>query len=112
MTTTPNPPRGMFAHFIESPNGQAELAKHGLTTRDLAKAISKFQAIEGVYIGTLIGVNEHGFFGSTREGWQPDQPDAFAEPLVNIPWVQILELLGWAPDGSTGEFLEGDGNQH
>lgn len=110
--TKPNSSPGMIVHVIESPDGQAELAKRSLTTRDLAKAISRFQSIEGVYIGTLIGLNEHGFFGSTREGWQPDQPGAFAKPLVNIPWVQILELLGRAPDGSTGEFLEGGENQH
>jgi hypothetical protein len=32
-------------------------------------------------------------FGSSREDWSPDQPDAFAEPLIVIPWVQILEAL-------------------
>lgn len=45
---------------------------------------------EGIRVSTLIGINEHGFFGSTREGWYPDQPDAFAEPLLTIPRVPIL----------------------
>lgn len=62
-----------------------------------------------VFVGTLIGVNKDGFFGSTREGWRPDQPDAYAEPLLNIPWVQIFEYLGRVPDGTTGEFLRSGG---
>ncbi len=104
-------PAGMTVHLVESPEGQAELAKRGLTTHDLATAIAAFQKTERVRVGTLIGVNEHGFFGSTAEGWRPDQPDAFAEPLLNVPWVQIFELLGRVPSGTTGEFLEGGGNQ-
>ncbi|MBM3556072.1 MAG: hypothetical protein FJX47_11030 [Alphaproteobacteria bacterium] len=99
-------------HLVESPAGQAALAAHGLTTSDLARAVVEFQRRESVRVGTLIGVNQDGFFGSTREGWRLDQPDAFAEPLLNIPWVQILELLNRLPDGTTGEFLESDGKQH
>lgn len=104
-------PGGMTVHLVESPQGQAALAKRGLTTQDLARAIVAFQNAEGVRVGTLIGVNEHGFFGSTREGWRPEQPDAFAEPLLNIPWVQVFELLGRVPAGTTGEFLDSGGNQ-
>ncbi|MBF0093058.1 MAG: hypothetical protein HQL34_00785 [Alphaproteobacteria bacterium] len=99
-------------HLIDSPAGQVTLASRGLTTRDLARAIAEFQKRENVRVGTLIGVSRDGFFGSTREGWRPDQPDAFAEPLVNIPWVQLLELLDRVPDGTTGEFLKSGGNQH
>ena len=101
----------MTVHLIESPKGQAELAKHGLTSSDLATAIVRFQNAERVHVGTLIGVNEHGFFGSTREGWLPDQQNTFTKPLLSIPWVQIFELLGRVPAGTTGEFLEGGGNQ-
>ena len=43
-------------------------------------------------------------FGSSREDWSPDQPDAFAEPLIVIPWVQILELLCRLPEGTTGRL--------
>ena len=99
-------------HLVESPTGQAALAGHGLTINALARAGVEFQKREGVRVGTLIGVNQDGFFGSTREGWRPDQPDAFAEPLLNIPWVQILELLNRVPDGTTGEFLESGGKRH
>ena len=103
-------PTGYTVHHIESPAGQAQLAKRDLTTRDLAKAIARFQKAEGVHVGTLIGVNGDGFFGSTDEGWTPDEPGAFDDPLLNIPWVQILELLGRVPENTTGEFLESGGN--
>ena len=97
-------------HPVESPAGQVQLARRGLTTRDLATAVARFQAAEKVRVGTLIGVNEDGFFGSTEEGWSPDRPGAFDAPLLNLPWVQILELLGHVPENTTGEFLDGGGN--
>ena len=100
-------PQGYGVHLIHSPAGKAELATRGLTARDLATAVARFQAAEKVSVGTLIGVNEDGFFGSTREGWSPDRPGAFDEPLLNIPWVQILELLGRVPENTTGEFFGG-----
>jgi hypothetical protein len=103
-------PKGYTVHHIESPAGRAQLAKCGLTTRDLAKAIARFQKAEEIRVGTLIGVNEDGFFGSTDEGWTPDKPGAFDEALLSIPWVQIYELLGRVPVNTTGEFLKGGGN--
>jgi predicted CopG family antitoxin len=103
---------GMKIHQIDSPRARAELTKRGLATRDLETAVLIFQKTEGVHAGTLIGINEHGFFGSTRDNWRSDQPDAFAEPLFYIPWVQILELLGRVPQGTTGEFLAGGAKKH
>lgn len=102
----------MAAHPVLSPQGQAILARRGLTVHDLAQTISRFQAIEGTRIGTLIGITDEGIVGSTREGWRPDQPDAFAEPLLAIPWVQVLELLGRVADGTTGQFLDSGGRSH
>jgi len=102
----------MTVHLVDSPEGQAELAKRGLTTRALGAAIVRFQQAEVVRLGTLIGVNAHGFFGSRREDWRPDLPGAFDEALIFIPWVQILELLGRVPAGTTGEFLESGGGSH
>ena len=101
---------GYTVHRVESPAGQAQLTKRGLTTRDLAKAVARFQKAEKVRVGTLIGFNKDGFFGSVDEGWTPDEPGAFDDPLLNIPWVQILELLGRVPENTTGEFLESGGN--
>ena len=94
----------MIVHLIDSPEGQAELASHGLITYDLITAIKHFQVAEGIRVGTLIGVNEQGFFGAKREGWLPEQPDAFSEPLISIPWVQILEYLERAPTKRTRRF--------
>ncbi len=107
---TATKPKNYTVHLVESPAGQAQLAKRGLTTRDLGKAIAEFQKAEKVRVGTLIGVNEDGFFGSTDEGWTPDKPGAFDEPLLGIPWVQIFELLGRVPENTTGEFLKSGGN--
>lgn len=96
-------------HLIESPEGQAALAARGLTRHDLARAIGKFQRREHRWVGTLIGINDDGFFGSRREGWRPDQRGT--EPLIFIPWVQILEYLGRVPEGTTGEFLKSGGKK-
>ena len=49
-------------------------------------------------------------FGSRREGWKPDLPDACAEPFIPVLWLQVLELLGRVPRGSTAKFLE-DGTE-
>ncbi len=100
---------GYAVHHVDSPAGQAQLAKRELTARDLTRAVARFQTAEKVRLGTLIGVNDDGFFGSTEDGWTPNQPGAFDEPLVTIPWVQILELLGRVPEKTTGEFLDGGG---
>jgi hypothetical protein len=108
MSHNPNP-ASYTVHPIDSPAGQAQLVKRGLTTRDLATAIVEFQKVERVHVGTLIGVTEDGFFGSTEEGWTPDSSGAFDESLLGIPWVQILELLGRVPENTTGEFLKGRG---
>ena len=92
------------------PPGRSNWRGAGSPTRDLATAVARFQKAEKVRVGTLIGVNQDGFFGSTEESWSPDRPGAFDQPLLNIPWVQILELLGRVPENTTGEFLDGGGN--
>jgi hypothetical protein len=99
-------PRGYRVHRLDSRKGQTELTRQGLTKADLARALAAFERAEQTRIGTLIGITEDGVFGSDREGWEPTQPDAFAEPLLVIPWVQILELLGRLPEGTTGRLLE------
>jgi hypothetical protein len=90
-------------HLIESPDGQVLLARHGLTTRRLATAIVNFQRFERRRVGTLIGINDDGFFGSERDGWRPDQLDSFRDLLLHIPWWQIHELLE-AEEDETGEL--------
>jgi hypothetical protein len=101
--------KGYRVEPIDSPAGQALLVSHGLTSKTLASAIIEFERQEGIRVGTLIGVSKDGFFGSTREGWRPDQPNAYSEPLLNIPWVQLRELLGRVPEGTSGDFLKSGG---
>jgi hypothetical protein len=45
-------------------------------------------------------------FGSTREGWRSDLPDACTEPFIPLLWLKVHELLGHVPQGSTARFLE------
>ena len=99
--------QGYRVHGLHSPEAEAELTRQDLTRAGLEQAITAFEQAEKTRVGTLIGISEDGVFGSDREDWSPDQPDAFAEPLIVIPWVQILELLGRVPKGTTGRLLEG-----
>jgi hypothetical protein len=101
-------PRGYRVHGLDSPEAQAELVRQDLTRAGLEQAITAFEQAEKTRVGTLIGISEDGVFGSDREDWSPDQPTAFAEPLIVIPWVQILELLGRLPKGTTGRLLADD----
>ena len=45
-------------------------------------------------------------FGSTREGWRADLPDACKEPFIPLLSLKVQELLGRVPHGSTARFLE------
>ena len=99
---------GYIVYPVDSPAGAAALAARKISPADLSRAIELYRRTEQVRIGTLIGINDDGVFFSPREGWRPDLPDAFAEPLGNIPWVHVLELLGRVPEGTTGRMLESD----
>ena len=63
-------------------------------------------AHRGHRIRIIAGINDDGVFGSRQEGWRPDLPEACAEPFVPVLWLQVLELLGRVPEGSTAKFLE------
>jgi hypothetical protein len=78
----------------------------GLTRADLDRALAELERTEGIRIRTIAGINDDGVFGSRQEGWRPDLPDACAEPFVPVLWLQVLELLGRVPEGSTAKFLE------
>ena len=97
--------RGYRVHGLDSAEAEGELTRQDLTRAGLEQAITAFEQAEKTQVGTLIGISEDGVFGSDREDWSPDQPTAFAEPLIVIPWVQILELLGRLPEGTTGRLL-------
>jgi hypothetical protein len=98
--------RGYQLHAQGSPEAEALLSERGLTRADLDRAIAELQRTEGIAIRTIVGINEDGVFGSRREGWHPDLPEACAEPFIPVLWLQVLELLGRVPRGSTAKFLE------
>jgi hypothetical protein len=98
--------RGYQLHAQGSPGAEALLRERGLTRADLDYALAELERTEGAAIRTIVGINDDGVFGSRREGWRPDLPDACAEPFVPMLWIQILELLGRVPRGSTARFRE------
>jgi hypothetical protein len=87
---------------LDSLEGQNELTKQDLTRADLEQAITVYERAE-------MTRNPHRHQRGRRvriepRGLDPDQPDAFAEPLIVIPWVQILEMLCRLPEGGTGRL--------
>ena len=82
------------------------LAEQGLTRADLDRALAELERSEGIRVRSIVGINDDGVFGSTREGWRPDLPDACKEPFVPLLWLKVHELLGRVPEGSTARFLE------
>ena len=89
-----------------SPEAEAVLAEVGVTRADLDRALATLERSEGVRVRSIVGINQDAMFGSTREGWHPDLPDACKEPFVPLLWLKILELLGRVPEGSTARFIE------
>ena len=98
--------RGYRLHAPDSPEAEALLTEQSLTRSDLDRALAELERTEGIEVRTIAGVNEDGVFGSRREGWKPDLPDACAEPFIPVLWLQVLELLGRVPKGSTARFRE------
>jgi hypothetical protein len=98
--------RGYQLHAPDSAEAEALLSERGLTRADLGRAIAELARTESVHIRTIVGINADGVFGSRREGWKPDLPDACAEPFIPVLWLQVLELLGRVPKGSTTRFIK------
>ena len=97
---------GYQLHPPDSPQAEALLIEQGLTRANLDQAIAELERAEGIAIRTIAGINDDGVFGSRRESWRADLPDACAEPFIPVLWLQVLELLGRVPRGSTARFLE------
>jgi hypothetical protein len=98
--------RGYCLHPPDSPEAEALLIERSLTRAHLDHAIAELARTEAIHIRTIVGINDDGVFGTTREGWRPDLPDACKEPFVPLLWIKIQELLGRMPQGSTARFLE------
>jgi hypothetical protein len=105
MTATPRR-RGYQLHAPDSPEAEVLLIERGLTGPDLDHALAELERTEGIQIRTIVGINDDGLFGSRLDGWRPDLPDACVEPFIPVLWLQILELLGRVPRGSTARFFK------
>ena len=97
---------GYRLHHLDSPEAEALLAERGLTRADLDRALAELARAEGIHVRTIVGLNEDGVFGSGREGWRSDLPDACDAPFVPLLWLKLLELLGRVPAGSTAQFIQ------
>ena len=102
--------RGHQLHAPDSDEAEVLLTERGLTRADLDRAIAELERTEGIAIRTIVGINDDGVFGTRRAGWHPDLPDATPSRSCRCSgqevWLQILELLGRVPRGSTARFLE------
>jgi hypothetical protein len=105
MILEPRPGRYRL-HGLDSPEAEAVLVEVGITRADLDRALATLALSEGIRIRSIVGINHDAVFGSTREDWRPDLPDACKEPFVPLLWLKIHELLGRVPEGSTARFLQ------
>ena len=90
----------------DSLEARALLVEQGLGPADLNRALAGLERTEGTTVRTIVGINEDGVFGTSREGWHPDLPDAGHQPFIPLLWIRVLELLGRVPGGSTARFVE------
>jgi hypothetical protein len=60
----------------------------------------------GPTLGYIVGINEDGVFGTSRERWHVDLPDACHERFIPLLWLKVHELLGRVPAGSTARFIQ------
>jgi hypothetical protein len=98
--------RGYRLHPPDSPEAGALLAEQGLSPADLERALARLETAEGTAVCTIVGINEDGVFGTGREGWRADLPDACREPFIPLLWLKVHELLGRVPEGSTARFIK------
>jgi hypothetical protein len=98
---------GYRLYSPDSPEAGALLAEEGLSPTDLDRALARLESTEGTAVGTIVALNEDGVFGTSREGWRTDLPDALQEPFIPLLWLKIHELLRRVPEGSTARFVKG-----
>ena len=84
----------------DSSEGRELLAPHGLTSADVEQALLRYQEATGTRIEVIVSLNEDGVFGTS------DEPAAHHQPVVPLLWLQVLELLGRVPAGSTARFVQ------
>jgi hypothetical protein len=96
---------GYRLYAPDSPEARALLAEQDLSSADLDLALAELERTEGTTVRSIVGINEDGVFGTSRERWHPDLPDAAHQPFIPLLWIRVLELLGRVPDGSTARFV-------
>ena len=96
---------GYRLHTPDSAEAGTLLAEQGLRPTDLDRALAELERTEGTTVRSIVGINEDGVFGTSRERWHPDLPDACTEPFIPLLWIRILELLDRVPEGSTARFV-------
>jgi hypothetical protein len=97
---------GYRLHPLDSPEAEALLHERGLTRADLDRALTELERTAGIRVRSIVGLNDDAVFGSALAGWHPDLPQARDEPFIPLLWLQVLELLGRVPQGSTARFLK------
>ena len=96
---------GYRLHVPDSPEARVLLAEQGLGPADLDRTLVELERTEGKTVRTIVGINEDGVFGTSREGWHPDLPNAGRNPFIPLLWLKVHELLGRVPEGSTARFI-------
>lgn len=91
-------------HGSGSPGEAALLAANKLTKDEVAAALKLYAEKEQEIIGTILGVSLDGVVYTPTENWHQAMKGAFADIGI-VPWIYIQELLGRAPDGTTGLFM-------
>jgi hypothetical protein len=97
---------GYRLHPPDSTEAGSLLAEQGLGPAELERALARLETTEAIAVRTIVGINEDGVFGTGREGWRPDLPNALQEPFIPLLWVKVHELLGGVPVGSTARFVK------
>jgi hypothetical protein len=97
---------GYRLYAPDSPWAGALLAEQGLSPADLDRALACLERSEGIRVRSIVGINEDGVFGTSREGWRADLPGACREPFIPLLWVKVHELLGKVPAGSTARLVK------
>jgi len=93
-------------HSSGSAGEAALLAVNKLTKDQIADALQIYAKRETVIIGTILGISIDGVIFTPTENWHPNMSDAFTDIGI-VPWIQIHELLGNVPDGTTEGFFDG-----
>jgi hypothetical protein len=97
---------GYRLYAPDSPEARALLAEQGLGPADVERALACLECSEGIRVRAIVGINEDGLFGTSREGWRADLPHACEEPFIPLLWLKVHELLGQVPAGSTARLVK------